>query len=90
LPSKREQFKAAMKVWSAMSKFLRSQCNKGRIVDSLYFGTFGKASTIQSRGGERDNDYGDTDYDDDHYFYCPGPKSIFNIAENRENVTTIP
>ena len=29
-------------IWSGFSKFIRSQCNKGRLIDSLYFGQFFK------------------------------------------------
>ena len=84
MPSKREQFKIAMKVWSALCKFLRSQCNKGRIIDSLFFGTFAKASAISE--GPTDGELEQADW----YVYCPGPKSIFKLVENRENVPDIP
>lgn len=36
--------KTCLKIWSCYSKFIRSQCNKGRIVDSIYFGKFFKES----------------------------------------------
>jgi hypothetical protein len=42
----REQMKLAIKIWTAMGKFIRSQCNKGRVIDSLCFGTFAKGSTL--------------------------------------------
>jgi hypothetical protein len=29
-------------IWSGYSKFIRSQCNKGRLIDSIYFGSFYK------------------------------------------------
>jgi hypothetical protein len=29
-------------IWSGYTKFIRSQCNKGRLVDSIYFGYFFK------------------------------------------------
>jgi len=29
-----------MRIWSGYTKFIRSQCNKDRVVDSIYFGTF--------------------------------------------------
>jgi hypothetical protein len=30
------------RIWSGYTKFIRSQCNKGRLMDSIYFGTFFK------------------------------------------------
>ena len=44
--------KQAMKVWLAVGKFVRSQANKDKVVDTLFFGTFAKASTVQSKGKE--------------------------------------
>ena len=32
--------KLCMRIWSGYTKFLRSQCNKNRVIDSLYFGSF--------------------------------------------------
>lgn len=29
-----------MKIWSGYTKYIRSQCNKNRIVDSIFFGKF--------------------------------------------------
>lgn len=63
-----------MKIWAAGNKFIKAQCNKGRIVDTLYFGTFTRADTLDSSAGA------------DFYVYCPGPKAIFKLGENRENV----
>ena len=44
--SRRDQMKLGIKIWTAMGKFIRSQCNKGRVIDSLCFGTFAKGSTL--------------------------------------------
>lgn len=46
----------------------------GRVVDTLYFGTFGKASTLIS-------DFNAGDY----FVYCPGPKAVLKLVENAEN-----
>ena len=35
-----ENNKVCMRIWSAYSKFIRSQCNKGKIIDSMFFGLF--------------------------------------------------
>ena len=67
-------------MWLAVGKFVRSQANKDKVVDTLFFGTFAKASTAQSKG---------KDSNSEHYVYCPGPKAVFKLVENRENVTDI-
>ncbi len=73
----RDQLRQIAKIWTALSKLVRSQCNKGRIIDSLYFGSFGKSSTISEDGSKT-------------YTYCPGPKSLFKLIENAENVQQVP
>ena len=40
--SKNDKLKVCMRIWSGFTKFIRSQCNKERIIDSLFFGTFYK------------------------------------------------
>ena len=42
----RDQMRQIAKIWTAMSKLIRSQANKGRIIDTLYFGSFGKSSVM--------------------------------------------
>lgn len=49
---------------------------KGRIVDTLYYGTFAKASSLSSEGGS-------------NFVYCPGPKAILKLIENEDNVAEI-
>ena len=66
-----------MKVWAAANKFIKAQCNKGRIVDTLFFGTFSRADSLDSAAGS------------DYFVYCPGPKAIFKLTENRENVCDV-
>ena len=34
-----------LKIWSATTKFIKSQCDKGRLIDTMYFGLFYKAET---------------------------------------------
>lgn len=75
--SRKDQLKLALKIWTASSKFIKSQCNKGRIVDTLLFGTFARADTIDSSAGA------------DYYVYCPGPKALFKLGENKENILDI-
>ena len=29
-----------MRIWSTYCKFIKSQCNKGKIIDSMFFGLF--------------------------------------------------
>jgi uncharacterized membrane protein YkgB len=39
---KMEKLKLGMRIWSGFTKFIRSQCAKERVIDSIYFGTFYK------------------------------------------------
>ena len=46
---KQEQaFKLCKIIWSGYTKFIRSQCNKARVIDSIYFGTFYKRESDNS------------------------------------------
>ena len=45
-----------MRIWSGYTKFIRSQCNKDRIIDSIYFGSFLKKDTAPSVLGGVDAD----------------------------------
>ena len=67
------------KIWTALGKLIRSQCNKGRIVDSLYFGSFGTESAARGMPSDPNG----------HYIYCPGPRSIFDLVENSDNMSQI-
>jgi len=40
--SKSDKLKMFLRIWSGYSKFIRSQCLKERVIDSLYFGCFYK------------------------------------------------
>lgn len=42
----KDQLKQVAKIWTASCKLIRSQCNKDRIIDSLFFGSFGKTSVL--------------------------------------------
>jgi len=66
-------------VWIAVGKFIRSQANKEKVVDTLFFGTFAKASSVSESKDTRE----------DHYLYCPGPKAVFKLVENKDNVADI-
>ena len=77
---RRDQVKLAIRIWTAVGKFIRSQCNKGRVIDTLNFGTFAKASTIGVTGPDMEN----------YYVYCSGPNSAFSTSENLQNVNDIP
>jgi hypothetical protein len=50
---------------------------KDRVVDTLYFGTFAKASSV----------FGDS-YKTG-YVYCPGPKAVLKLIENDENLADL-
>lgn len=49
---------------------------KGRIVDTGFYGSFAKASSISG--------------DQTNYIYCPGPKSILKLVENDDNLVDLP
>jgi len=66
---RRDHVKLALRIWNAVGKFIRSQCNKGRVIDSGCFGTFAKASAVGVTGPEAES----------HFVYCAGPNSPFNI-----------
>jgi hypothetical protein len=77
--NRRDLNKVAIKIWTAVGKFIRSQCNKGRVIDTNSFGTFCKGSTLDAtRIGA-----------DEYYVYCPGPNSAFTNADNAQNVPDI-
>lgn len=37
-----DRLKLGMRIWSGFTKFIRSQCSKDRLIDSIYFGSFYK------------------------------------------------
>lgn len=74
--ARRSQVKLATKIWQATCKFIRSQCNKGRVCDSLFFGTFAKADSVASSEGT----------ELDYYVYTHSAKALFKLMENRENL----
>ena len=76
--AQREQLRMVGKIWTALNKLIRSQCNKDRIIDSLYFGSFGKTQVVQNNPTAPRS-----------YTYCPGPKPVFKLIENAENVATV-
>ena len=74
----REQLRVVAKIWTALNKLIRSQCNKDRIIDSLFFGSFGKTQVVlEDPMASRT------------YTYCPGPKSLFRLLENAENMGNV-
>jgi len=38
--TKGDAMRMCMRIWSGFSKLLRSQCNKNRVIDTLFFGSF--------------------------------------------------
>ena len=54
--------------------------DKGRVIDSLYFGSFGKTAVMNG------DDY---TMAKKTYTYCPGPRAIFNLLENAENIRSV-
>lgn len=39
--------KMCQRIWSAYTKYIRQQCKKDKVVDSLFFGTFAKKESPQ-------------------------------------------
>lgn len=76
-----------MRIWSGYTKFIRSQCNKYRVIDSIYFGYFFKkeSNIIETDPDKKGNFYG---------FYND-PRKNLNYSEfknviNQENFEKIP
>lgn len=84
-----ESLKTCLRIWSGFTKFIRSQCNKGRIIDSQHLGTF-------YRDGA--NDAGVLSSDpaaSQRYVFALGGKSNgllgeFKMKDNAENVSEVP
>ena len=74
----KDQLRQVAKIWTAMCKLVRSQSNKNRLIDTLYFGSFGKTQVML-----------DDDTASNTFSYCPGPRSVFNLIENAENVKQV-
>lgn len=51
--------------------------NEGRIVDTLYYGTFAKASSVSGDSSAQ------------NWVYCPGPKAILKLVENDDNLADL-
>jgi hypothetical protein len=60
-------------MWSQLGRTIATQLEKGSVVDTLYYGTFAKASTVKDSAAQG-------------YVYCPGAKSAFKLFENDENI----
>lgn len=79
-----------MRIWSGYTKFLRSQCNKDRVIDSLYFGTFFRKETGEADGNDEKGTAGNS------YACIHDPKSQnnqyleFKSTNNSENFESIP
>ena len=79
-----------MRIWSGYTKFLRSQCNKDRVIDSLYFGSFFRKETGEVTEGDEKGTAGNT------YGCIHDPKKQnnqyleFKNTNNSENFDSIP
>ena len=76
--TQRDQMRQVAKIWTALSKLIRSQANKDRIIDSIYFGSFSKASVMDEKNKGKNT-----------YAYCPGPRSIFTLIANDQNIKSV-
>jgi hypothetical protein len=80
VPSKEERsglHSKVVKVWSQLSRAVANQMDRGSVVDTLYYGSFAKASTVKESPGL------------EYYVYCPGPKAAFKLVENDENIADL-
>ena len=69
-----------MRIWSGFSKFIRSQCNKDRVIDSLYFGSFYRKDSNQ-------------DTKNPYVFVTESARNTFNdikLNVNEENFQEVP
>lgn len=71
--------KMAKRLWKSLSNIIRSLMEEGKIVDTLYFGTFAKASHLSEANADKS-----------YFIYCPGPKSLLKLIENEENFCDLP
>jgi hypothetical protein len=46
--------KLCQRIWSGYTKFIRSQCNKDRVIDSTFFGTFFKRDVTKDDDADLD------------------------------------
>jgi hypothetical protein len=46
-----------LRLWSAYTKYIRQQCKKDRVVDSLFFGTFAKSPKQDSTDEDENIQY---------------------------------
>lgn len=84
-----ESLKACLRIWSGFSKFIRSQCSKGRIIDSQHLGTFYRDGP--SEAGALSSDPAAAP----RYVFALGGKSNallseFKLKPNAENVPEVP
>ena len=69
-----------MRIWSGFTKFIRSQCNKDRIIDSLFFGTFYRKDS-------------NSDTKNPYVFVTDSARNTFNdikVNQNEENLQDVP
>lgn len=88
------QIKLCMRIWSGYTKFIRSQCNKERVIDSIYFGSFFQKDTAPSVVGgveaaDKPQNFGGT------YALVTDCKKFSTFAEfksvkNSENYQAVP
>lgn len=81
--------KLCQRIWSGYTKFIRSQCNKDRVIDSQFFGTFFKRDI--TRDDEADGDMKKAS----GYCYVADLKrsssfSEFKLVSGPENFNSLP
>lgn len=72
------------RIWSGYTKFIRSQCNKDRVIDSMFFGSFFKREEKLDDVGE------DMKKNTSNYGFIADIKkqatySEFKLVQNQEN-----
>ena len=76
--NKDSHYRLCLRIWSGFSKYIRSQCNKDRICDSVYFGQF-----LKSNMGDAENPR--------YIFVNDNSKSnSLNSVHSAENLDLIP
>ena len=82
--SKIDKMKMFLRIWSGYTKFIRSQCLKDRIIDSIYFGTFYR--------NPRDPKAKDDEINNQYVYVhdIKGPFANFKPMSNAENLTEVP
>ena len=82
--------KLCQRIWSGYTKFIRSQCNKDRVIDSAFFGTFFKRDVTKDDDGDLDMKKAATGYCYVADLKRSSSFSEFKLVSGPENFNSLP